>query len=572
MQQKTNANDRPAEFDFTPSNSVVSKSLGELDNLLLKKSFSGDDSLDLAYSGAESNFVPQNGLYITEIDHKFYFLDYSQAEPNPQPKPIEASNLVSAQLAKIPGSKASSNSNLAKASHASNSTFLLGKKGLLIGLGLGVLLTLGATRLFLTPTADNQNDSPIAEGVESAAPPQAVTIVQVETSNIENTLDASGTVAAYESTPVMSQAAGLQITEVLAERGDFVERGQVLVKLNNKALLAQKTEAEAAVAQQKAALDELQAGSRVEEVAQAKSRVDSAKTAVVSAESNLELIQKRVERNRSLQAEGAITRDSFDEVLNQEKVALSDLAGAKASLNEAEQGLAQLKAGSRPQTIAQAEAQLKQAQGRLQAIEAQLEDTTIVAPSGGIIASREAKVGQITSTSEMLFSIIQNGRLELRVSIPETLLGKIKLGQNVQVTSNADSNLKLVGEVREIEPTIDDASRQALIKVDLPSNANIKPGMFLKAKINTDTNPGLAVPIESLLPQSANKAIAFVLQDDNTVKAQTVEMGEILNSETVEVVEGLESGDRIVLKGAAYLKDGDIVKISDNNFSDTEEN
>ena len=558
MQQKSSANQQPVGFDLTKGDRVVSKSLGELDNLLIENFISGQN-IDLAYPQPQSSFTLKKALYITEIDNRFYFLDYSTQKSDPQPKPIEARNLANTQLLPISNSRV--DLDFAKSNTTSPG---LGKKSLLVGLGLGVLLTLGATRL-LVPSASNNNESEPVQIAESTAPAQAVTITEVETSSIDSNIDASGTVSAYESIPVMSQASGLQITEILAERGDLVDRGQVLARLNNKAILAQKAEAEAAVAQQKAALDELQAGSRVEEIAQAESRVESAKTAVVKAESDLELIQKRVERNRALQAEGAITRDRLDQLLNEEKVAISDLGGVKANLNEAEQALAQLKAGSRPEEIAQAQAQLNQARGRLQAIETQLEDTTIVAPSSGIIASREARVGQITSASQMLFSIIEDGRLELRLKIPETLISQIQTKQKVRVTSNADSNLRLTGEIREIEPTIDDASRQALVKVDLPSNTKLKPGMFLRAAINTDTNPGLAVPIESLLPQSGDKAIAFVLQDDNTVQAQTVEMGEIINEQQIEVVSGLQSGDRLVLKGAAYLKDGDKVIVSDDS-------
>ncbi len=221
-----------------------------------------------------------------------------------------------------------------------------------------------------------------------------------------------------------------------------------------------------------------------------------------------------------------------------------------------------MKAGSRPQTIAQAQAELVQAKGRLEGIEAQLTDTTVVAPTSGIIASRDAKVGQITSASQMLFSIIENGRLELRLQIPETLIGKIKPGQPVQISSNANRDLDLTGKVREIDPLIDDSSRQATVEVDLPSGTNLKPGMFLQSAISTNTSKGQAVPIEALLPQSGNNAIAFVLQDNNTVKAQTVKMGEILSGEKVEVIEGLQSGARIVIKGAAYLQDGDRVAVS----------
>ena len=83
--------------------------------------------------------------------------------------------------------------------------------------------------------------------------------------------------------------------------------------------------------------------------------------------------------------------------------------------------------------------------------------------------------------------------------------------------------------------------------------------MFLRATINTATTQGKTVSVKALLPQADGNAIAFVVQDDNTVKAQAVEIGEILANEQVEVIKGLQSGDRIVVKGSAYLKDGDSI-------------
>ena len=569
MNQSSNNNRKETQLNLNPDLEVVSKSfpyLGELDSIFLEKIYQARDLPPVVSSCKTSSFIPNRALYIAEIEREFCFLDYTATDVPPIPTPVASSNL---DLTKSANSLTTeSNPDLAKietgTSTSNNSSLLSGKKALFVGIGLGVLITFGATRLLFTPTATTNEDPALAKVTESVAPAQTVTIALVNTTDIDSTLDVSGTVKAYEQTPVMSQASGLQITEVLAERGDVVERGQILARLSNRALIAQKKEAEAAISQAEARLNELKAGTRVEEIAQARSRVANAESAIAQIESNLELTQKRVERNRTLQAEGAITRDRLDEVLNQEKVAQSDLAGAKANLAEAEQALAQLQAGSRPQTIAQSEAELAQAEARLQAIEAQLADTTIVAPTNGTIASREAKVGQITSNSEMLFTIIQDGRLELRLQVPETSIGQIQPGQKVRVSSNADRNLKLAGKVRAIDPVVDDSSRQALVKVDLPSNSNLKPGMFLQAAINTDTNKGQTVPIEALLPQAGNKAIAFVVQEDNTVKAQLVETGEIISSQLVEITAGLESGDRIVLKGAAYLKDGDRVTIANN--------
>ena len=564
MNYKFDLNHQPKKSGLSQDIEMFEGLLSNLDKIALENTLVEVNPRELIYPAIDTNFVRQPATYITEIDDRFFLLDY-RAQHDPKPIPLEASSLVNS----IPFVKGAER-DFAKLDRSLTATELdtkvnpkasfSGKKGLLIGVGLGVLLALGATRIF-SPTASNQEAEPVQINSPAAAR-QTVTVAEVTRENINRTLNVSGTVTAFERTPVMSQAGGLLITEILAERGDFVERGQVLARLNDSILSAEKIEARGQVEQAQAKLDELEAGNRAEEIARAQSRVTNAKAAVTQAESNLSLVQKRVERNQTLQAEGAISRDRLDEVLNQEQVAKSDLVAAEASLNEARQELAQLESGSRPQTIAAARAELTQARGRLQKIEAELTNTIITAPSAGIIASRDAKVGQITSNSEQLFSIIQNGRLELRLQVPETSIDRIELGQNVLITSNANPSLQISGKVREIDPLIDDSSRQATVKVDLP-NTNLKPGMFLQAAINVDSSPGQAVPIEALLPQSGNEAIAFILQSDNTVKAQTVEMGEILSEQKVEVIDGLNPGDRIVLKGAAYLKDGDRVTVKD---------
>ncbi|MEL6929830.1 MAG: efflux RND transporter periplasmic adaptor subunit [Cyanobacteria bacterium J06600_6] len=563
MNSKSNLNRPPEELNLLQDHKVVNKLPGDLDDFLLKTALAQQSLDSLESPTQQSAHEVQKALYIAEIDEQFYFLDYKVEGYSPKPIPLSSSNLAKSPQSEVIRTDLAPKQDLLTKS----GTFLKGK-GLPIGIALGVLVTLGATRIFAPQAANNQPSSEIAN--QATAPAQTVTVTEVATTDIDSTIDVSGTVAAFERTPVMSQAAGLQINDVLVDRGDYVEQGQILARLNNQVLTAEKVQAQGAVNQTQARLEELQAGSRSEEIAQAKSRVANAQSRIVQAESDLELVQKRVERNTSLQAEGAISRDRLDEILNQARVAKSALERAKADLNEEKQALAQLQAGSRPQTIAQAQAELAQAKGRLQAVEAQLANTTIVAPRAGLIASREAKVGQITSTSQMLFSIIQDGRLELQLNVPETLISKVQPGQKVRVTSNRDRNMELAGKVRKIDPLIDDSSRQALVYVDLPGGTNLKPGMFLQATVNTNTTQGKAVPIEALLPQAGNRAIAFVLQPDNTVKAQNITMGEILPAQKVEVVEGLETGDRIVLKGAAYLKDGDRVAIAQDQVSATE--
>ena len=498
-------------------------------------------------------------IYITELDDEFVTIDYSCDRKDPKIVPLNTFNCRPATDLALqdPSPKLLQTSPETRPQST--------RKILIAGMGLGLLMAVGVNYVFSSLV----NKEPVVAYSENVtlpkATPRTVTVAEVASNPIERTLEASGTVSAYELIPVMTPATGLQIKQILVDEGDFVTKDQVLAELNNSTLQAELIQAQAAVSQAEARLAELKAGSRSEEVARAQERVRSAEAAILQAESDLDLVQKRVKRNQTLETEGAISRDRLDEILNQERVSRANLEQAKARLQEAKQELAQLQAGERPEVISQAKAEVIQAKGRLQYIQAQLRDTIVTAPANGIVAERNAQLGELTSSSETLFSIIEKGRLELRLKVPETLIGEIRPQQKVHILADNLDVSSPTGIVREIDPIVDGDSRQATVKVDLPPNLDLKPGMFLRAAIATSQTQGETVPTKALLPQPDGTALAFIVQPDNTVKAKSVEIGEILPNEQVEVLRGLNYGDRIVLKGAAYLKDGDLVTYTEPN-------
>ena len=443
---------------------------------------------------------------------------------------------------------------------------LSGAKGLFFGITIGILMTLAGSRL-LSQSQSNQNTNTQAISTSTTQPiAGTITVTEVNNAFIPRSLTASGSVSAIELIPVLSQATGLQIEDILADDGDFVKEGQVLARLNDRTLRVELALAEADLARARASLAELLAGNRPEEIARARQNVNFAQAEVMRATSELDLARKRVQRNQNLEVEGAITRDRLDEVLNQERIRNADLQKARANLIEAQQKLAELEAGARSQVIARSRAELARAKAQVRLAREQLNNTTIEAPVSGKIARRNAKVGDIASASAQtpLFEIIQDGRLELQLKIPETELNSIRAGQKVQITTDANSNLNLSGTVRGIDPVVDAESRLATVKVDLPENTSLKPGMFLEAAIFTDTVPGLSLPVSAVIPQDGENGIIYLLQNDDIVKAATVKMGEILPNKEIEIVSGLEAGDRVVVKGAGYLKNGDRVKVVKN--------
>ncbi|NEO34696.1 MAG: efflux RND transporter periplasmic adaptor subunit, partial [Symploca sp. SIO3C6] len=193
----------------------------------------------------------------------------------------------------------------------------------------------------------------------------------------------------------------------------------------------------------------------------------------------------------------------------------------------------------------------------------------VTAPADGIVAERFARVGDVTSGSQALFTVIRDRLLELDVNIPETQLPAIRLGSTVAIRSDADPQLQIQGQVQEISPLIDPQTREASVKINLPDSAKLRSGMFLRASLTTGVVQGLTLPAAAVLPQSDGNALVYRVGPDNHVQSQPIVLGELLDggnpeTATIEILQGLQVGDRILVEGAGYLKGGDAINIVQN--------
>lgn len=481
-------------------------------------------------------------------------------------------------------------------------------KAIAIGVGAGVLLaTLGGRLL-----SGESSDAPPAATETERTPSQTVTAATVEAQSVSRTLSATGTVVATDLLPILPQITGLQIVDVRVEEGDVVNAGEVLAVLDNSVLQAQLSgalsqvdsasasvdaavadisQAEAARRQAQADLERARTG-----VEQARSRVvqaeanrDRARSAVEQARANLDQAEAENRRYQQLAREGAISqqeadfrrtdvrtaREELNKALEDVRVAeaeiqsaRADVTNARANVTSAQATLESTRAGidASQAGVGNAEAGVQNQAAVVQELETRIAQTRVTAPESGIVAERLARVGDVTSGSGTLFTLIAEGQLELQLTVPETELPSIDPGAAVRITSDADPSIDLNGRVREILPTLDPDTREAIVEVDLPRDDRLRPGMFLEGDITTDSVQGLTIPTEAVVPQADGTAKVFRLNPDNTVTAVTVEVGEVVGNENldsarIEILSGLDTGDRVVASGAGYLKDGDLVRV-----------
>jgi RND family efflux transporter MFP subunit len=204
------------------------------------------------------------------------------------------------------------------------------------------------------------------------------------------------------------------------------------------------------------------------------------------------------------------------------------------------------------------QSRLESARADLETSQLRLKFTVVVAPDDGIVTSRTVTVGQIAQAGAEMLRLLRNGRIEWRGEAPETRLTDLKPGQDVSVVT-ADGT-PFHGTIRVVSPTISANDRTALVYVDLPADERLRPGMFARGEISIGTGPAYMVSLESVVSADGYSYV-FVLSEDNVVARRRIETGAI-HEGSIEVVSGLEAGERIVVKGAGFLKDGDRVSVS----------
>lgn len=252
----------------------------------------------------------------------------------------------------------------------------------------------------------------------------------------------------------------------------------------------------------------------------------------------------------------------------------TDLDAANAQLVEAEASLAQAVAtldrakrlapsgGVSQQELTLYETQKHTAEARVNAARAQvkrqqlrLDYATLVAPDDGVISASSASEGAIVSAGSELFRLIRQGRLEWRAEVKGETLLKLSPGQEVTVLSPLGPEVK--GRVRQLSPTIDVATHNGLVYVDLPPGTNLKAGLRVSGTITMGKRKALVLPSSVVLTQEGVSRV-FTVNPESRIEALAVKTGRTKDA-SVEILAGVDEQTRVVAKNLRGLKVGEIV-------------
>lgn len=254
----------------------------------------------------------------------------------------------------------------------------------------------------------------------------------------------------------------------------------------------------------------------------------------------------------------------------------AELAQSKASVAEAEAALAEAQANAgraksleatgalSAQQIQQFTTAAKTADARLLAAKAlakvqqvRLTQTQLLAPDDGTISARLATIGAVVQAGQELFRMVRRDRLEWRAEVTASELSNVRVGQEARVTTPAGD--VVVGKVRMVAPTVDPATRNVQVFVDLASNRTAKAGMFARGEFALSESSGLTLPQQAVVVRDGFSYV-FAIGKDNHVKQIKVITGRRV-ADRIEIKSGVTADSAVVATGAGFLKDGDLVRV-----------
>ena len=420
--------------------------------------------------------------------------------------------------------------------------------------GIAVVVVLGLCALAYRMFA---SDTPEVEVVRTSA--------QTSPNDVGGTvLSATGYIVAHHTINVNSKVTG-RLAWIGVEKGDKVKEGQVLVRLEDEEFRASYEQAKGAVENARAYLDELQHGSRPEEIQQAQHNLDEARATLVNDKLTLD-------RTKELAGSGVVSRQQLDD-------ATAKFDSDQQRVNSLQRGFELAKIGPRAEEIARAQGALVQAQGQLDYAKSQLDATVIRAPVTGTILDRTAEKGELVTSQfasaavggpqGSVVSLADLNDLQVELDIAQADFARLGPNQKGIVTTDAYPDKQYDGQIAQISPEANRQKATVQVKVQVLnpnkySDVQLRPEMNATVRFlanetpkNTKDPAGVFVPSAAIRDRDGKKIVLIAYNG----KAVSREVHITSQRADGALVDGLVGGENVISKAPTTLKDGDKIKI-----------
>jgi len=218
----------------------------------------------------------------------------------------------------------------------------------------------------------------------------------------------------------------------------------------------------------------------------------------------------------------------------------------------------------------QARGALETAQARYLSAESRLQDRIITAPFGGVLGIRQVSPGTLVSPGDVITTLDDLSVVKVDFTVPEALLSQIAVDQPIRARSTAWPDVVFAGVVTSVDSRVSTATRAVKVQATVPNpDRKLRGGMLLNVELTCCPRESVAVPEKALLVY-ADKQYVYVVRDDNTAEQRALTLG-TRDVGWVEVVEGLQPGETVVVDGLLNLRDGAPVRVADSGDDSLEQ-
>jgi RND family efflux transporter MFP subunit len=380
-----------------------------------------------------------------------------------------------------------------------------------------------------------------AATAESLAPRAAVAIVKREP--VSNTLEVAGEFLPYQQIEVHGKVSGY-IKKIFVDIGDRVHEGQTLAILEVPELDAQVQSAEASVRHNS------------EEISRAEEEVSRAK----ASHEALHAASTRLQQAAATRP-GLVAQQEIDDAVAKDRSSEAQVAAAQAALSAAREQLAVARANRAQVT-------------------ALLEYSHITAPFDGIVTWRYADTGALVqagtsnTNAQPVVKLSEVDILRLRIPVPESVASLVHDGEPADVTVQATKE-HFVGTVIRFTDSLDRSTRSMQVEVDVANkDYKLEPGMYANVVLQIEHRPdALTIPVQAVT-RGNGKASVLLVNAHNRVEHRQILTG-IEEPSRVEVLSGLNQGDRVIIGNLASFQEGELVnpklsKLGSAQYADAE--
>lgn len=363
--------------------------------------------------------------------------------------------------------------------------------------------------------------------------------IAVRTGEITDSISALGNLEPYTRVEVRPEVAG-RIESVFVKEGEFVRKGQALVKIDPKDLLAKLRQAEASYLSAQVKLNRLLAGTSAADLAQAEASYEQARVSLDDA-------KKQLSRDEVLFRAGAISEQQLQDSRTKVELSQQQFTAAKEKLES-------LRRAPDKEDVEVARAELAQAEANLNAIRDQVNSVTVKAPIDGTVTDVKVQANDIVNESTTLVVVADLSKMKAVIPVNEIDIPKIAPGQAVSITLDALPGQRFEGRVSSVgyEGQVRDNIVTYEVIASIPnSDGKLKGGMTADVTIILQSKKDVLIVPVGALQERRGETIVLVPGEDGPVP-RSVKVG-VRNDSVAEIVEGLSPGDRILARGAYQM-------------------